>query len=308
MQTAMPASPAWPAASPITTSTVPTGTTSPSATRIRATFPPAGEGISTVVLSVCTSTSGSSSAISWPSETSQRAISPSVSPSPRSGSLNSYATAGLLPNRVVAQHRVHAEHAVHDLGHSQVDRDTRERERLVSRHVQLALHHREDPVDRDPRRAPEMLVEPEGEPCAVDPGERPLEPEVVSQVDCQRRLSRSLDRRTRHLAVPLRRVSVAGREECVVDGDREEERRPGDELLAVDVSTPATRRKRRVNAGLGRRHAHHAEKRREIDLPPQRPANPVRELPTYDRSAAVGHAPVTGLHLVDRYRERLPRL
>ena len=55
--------------------------------------PAAGEGISTVVLSVWISTSGSSSATSWPTETSQRAISPSVRPSPRSGSLNSYATA-----------------------------------------------------------------------------------------------------------------------------------------------------------------------------------------------------------------------
>src|ERR671935_394617 len=59
---------------------------------MRATFPAAGEGISTVVLSVWISTRGSSSATSCPSETSQRAISPSVSPSPRSGSLNSYAT------------------------------------------------------------------------------------------------------------------------------------------------------------------------------------------------------------------------
>ena len=55
--------------------------------------PAAGDGISTVVLSVWISTSGSSSAISCPSATSQRAISPSVRPSPRSGSLNSYATA-----------------------------------------------------------------------------------------------------------------------------------------------------------------------------------------------------------------------
>ena len=78
-----------PSSSPITTSTVPTATTSPSGTRMRATFPDAGEGISTVALSVCTSTSGSSSAISCPSRTSQRATSPSVRPSPRSGSLNS---------------------------------------------------------------------------------------------------------------------------------------------------------------------------------------------------------------------------
>src|SRR5215211_8301476 len=77
--------------SPMTTRTVPTGTIWPSSTRICATLPAAGDGISTVVLSVCTSTSGSSSAISWPTETSQRAISPSVRPSPRSGSLNSYA-------------------------------------------------------------------------------------------------------------------------------------------------------------------------------------------------------------------------
>ena len=49
--------------SPMTTSGVPTGTSSPSATRMRATVPAAGEGISTVVLSVWISTSGSSSSI-----------------------------------------------------------------------------------------------------------------------------------------------------------------------------------------------------------------------------------------------------
>src|SRR5438105_6078143 len=76
----------------MTTSSVPTGTTSPSPTRIFETTPAAGDGISTVVLSVAISTSGASSAISSPSATSQRAISPSVSPSPRSGSLNSYGT------------------------------------------------------------------------------------------------------------------------------------------------------------------------------------------------------------------------
>ena len=43
---------------PITTSTVPTGAISPSATRMRETRPAAGEGISTVVLSVWISTSG----------------------------------------------------------------------------------------------------------------------------------------------------------------------------------------------------------------------------------------------------------
>jgi hypothetical protein len=48
----------------MTTSTVPTGTVSPSATRMRVTTPAAGDGISTVVLSVWISTSGSSSPIS----------------------------------------------------------------------------------------------------------------------------------------------------------------------------------------------------------------------------------------------------
>ena len=49
---------------PITTSTVPTGATSPSATRIFNTVPAYGDGISTVALSVWISTSGSSSSIS----------------------------------------------------------------------------------------------------------------------------------------------------------------------------------------------------------------------------------------------------
>ncbi len=79
--------------SPMTTSTAPTGATSPSATTMRSTVPAYGEGTSTVALSVWISTSGSSSAISCPSVTSQRAISPSVRPSPRSGSLNSLAIA-----------------------------------------------------------------------------------------------------------------------------------------------------------------------------------------------------------------------
>ena len=82
------------ARSPISTRIVPTGTTSPSPTWIFETRPEAGDGISTVVLSVWISTSGSSSAIVSPSETSQRATSPSVRPSPRSGSLNAYAIGG----------------------------------------------------------------------------------------------------------------------------------------------------------------------------------------------------------------------
>ena len=75
--------------SPTTTSTAPTGATSPSATTIFSTVPAYGDGISTVVLSVWISTRGWSSSIRSPSATSQRATSPSVRPSPRSGSRNS---------------------------------------------------------------------------------------------------------------------------------------------------------------------------------------------------------------------------
>src|SRR5918999_5101280 len=56
---------------------------------MRATTPAKGEGISAVALSVMTSTSGSSSAISSPSFTNQRSTSASVTPSPRSGSRKS---------------------------------------------------------------------------------------------------------------------------------------------------------------------------------------------------------------------------
>jgi len=64
-----------------------------------------------------------------PSETSQREISPSVSPSPsreagtrRPRLRHSY--------RVVAQDRVHTSHAVDELSHAQIDDDARERERV----------------------------------------------------------------------------------------------------------------------------------------------------------------------------------
>src|SRR6266568_896449 len=105
----------------MTTSTVPTGTTRPSSTRILVTVPDAGDGISTVVLSVWISTSGSSSATSSPSDTSQRAISPWVRPSPRSGSLNSYATRESLPDRAVRQEGMDALDTVDKLRDAQVD-------------------------------------------------------------------------------------------------------------------------------------------------------------------------------------------
>ena len=55
-----------------------------------ATVPLIGDGIVTVALSVITSTSASSSITIDPTSTCQVTISPSTTPSPISGSLNSY--------------------------------------------------------------------------------------------------------------------------------------------------------------------------------------------------------------------------
>src|SRR5438034_788952 len=59
---------------------------------------------------------------------------------------------GLLPNRVVAEHRMRAEHAVHDLRHAQVDRNARQGEGLTSHDAELAAHQGQDPVDGDSHR------------------------------------------------------------------------------------------------------------------------------------------------------------
>ncbi len=103
-------------------------------------------------------------------------------------------------------------------------------------------------------------------------------------------------------------MTVAGGEECPVDRDREEERRPGDELLAIDVPAPAPRRNRRVDAGFGRRHADDPEERGEVELAPQRPADAVRELPVH-RVVVDGDRdpPRADLDLVDADGERLAR-
>src|SRR5258708_3571764 len=73
-----------------TTSTECTLTTSPTAPRVSRIRPERGAAIVTVALSVITSTIGSSSVMVWPGSMSQLTISPSVTPSPMSGSLNSY--------------------------------------------------------------------------------------------------------------------------------------------------------------------------------------------------------------------------
>src|SRR3989475_3150585 len=76
-------------ASPNTTSVLPTFTTSPSLARSWRILPVTGEGICTVTLSVMTSTIGSFSLTASPSFTNHLTTSPSWTPSPMSGSLNS---------------------------------------------------------------------------------------------------------------------------------------------------------------------------------------------------------------------------
>src|SRR5438445_350262 len=78
-------------ASPRRMIVVPTFTVSPSFARSLRTFPVTGDGIWTVTLSVITSTIRSFSRIGAPSLTSHFTISPSWTPSPMSGSLNSRA-------------------------------------------------------------------------------------------------------------------------------------------------------------------------------------------------------------------------
>src|SRR5439155_11513258 len=76
---------------------------------------------------------------------------------------------------------------------------------------------------------------------------------------------RTFDRCAGNLAVALRSVTVARGEERAVVRDRQEQRRPGDQQLAVDVASPPPRRDRRPLAGLVRRHADHTEERRQPD-------------------------------------------
>ena len=93
---------------------------------------------------------------------------------------------------VVAKDGEDAERQVHHLRHAQVDDDRRERERLAACEAVLALQQVEHPLDRDPRRAAEVLVEAECEPGAVNPGDRPLDLEVVADVESERRRDRGL--------------------------------------------------------------------------------------------------------------------
>jgi hypothetical protein len=113
------------------------------------------------------------------------------------------------------------------------------------------------------------------------------------------RPDRAFDGGPADLAVALRGVPVAQVQQRAGHGDRQEQRGPGDQFLAVDVpAAGGARRDRRVLPGLGWRHAHHAEERRERPGEPFRgPALPrVRvQVPQQPRPRALGQ-PETPRH------------
>jgi hypothetical protein len=204
-----------------------------------------------------------------------------------------------------------------------VDHNARKREGVPPLEAVLPPHQLEHPVDRLRRRLVEILVEPEREPGAVDPSDRVLELDLSERERQARACHRRLDRKLAHLAVPLPRVAVAGREQRSIDRHRKVERRPLAELRAVDVPAPAPRRLSRVDARLRRRHPHHAEERPQrnhtaelvasgprvgVELPDERLRLPVRHTePLVQRrlpAAGTGHAPRTDPQLVDVHRER----
>ena len=138
------------------------------------------------------------------------------------------------------------------------------------------------------RRLAELRIEAECQPGARRPGNRPLQLEVVAEIERELSRSRTLDRGAAHLAVCLKRVPVAGGEQRAVNRDGKEERRPGDKLLAVDVPSPRAGRERRMLAGLGRGHSHHSEEGAQLDLDPVRPSRPPVELPRRSRAPPAG--------------------
>src|SRR5439155_8157152 len=114
-------------------------------------------------------------------------------------------------------------------------------------------------------------IEAERHPGIGRPGDRGAELGAV--LDRERELEpveRTLDRGLRNLAVSLTRVTVAGREECAVDRNRQKQGGARHELLAVDVAAPAARRSGRMHSRLGWRHAEDAREGPQLDLAPLR--------------------------------------
>ena len=138
-------------------------------------------------------------------------------------------------------------------------------------------------------------------------GGRPLERQVVAEVERQLRLDRHLDRRPGDLAVALRRVAVPRGEERAVDRDRRKSVVPATSSLQ-SMFPRSARRQRSSGLPAQRRHADHAEERRELDVAPAVPAPPVRELQSHRGAPRrQRHAAVPGRDLVDPDSERLAR-
>src|SRR5262249_54096713 len=150
-------------------------------------------------------------------------------------------------------------------------------------------------------------AEAECEPRSVDARAGPIEPQVVAKIERQTRGARTLDRGAADLAVALRCMAVAGREQRAVDRDRQEQRRARDELLAVDVSSVLPRRDRRVHAMAVRRHPEHAEERMEANALPGRGATDAAVEGPRDAVRLLGErlAPGPGRDVVDPDGERL---
>ncbi len=202
----------------------------------------------------------------------------------------------------------------------------RERRRLTQpgQHLQPPDHR----VQRVPHSDVEISVEPERHAppgrLRVNAPERPPR----RQPDDQRGRHRAFDGGPADLPVALRGVPVAQVEQGAGHRDGQVQRGPGDQFPAVDVPAGrSARRYRRVLPGLGRRHAHHAQERRQrpgeplrgppqpgggVEFPQQPRRRPLGqpETPHHRRVPAAGHrpAPLAGPQRQQPQREHVARL
>jgi hypothetical protein len=143
--------------------------------------------------------------------------------------------------RRVSQDGVDAHRLVRELGDAQIDDDGAERKRIIAGQTMLALHQIEHSFDCDPCRLVKVLVKTEGQPARCSSRDWPLDGEVAAHIEGHLRFNWALDRTTRNLAIALRRVAIARREERTFDRDWQKQNRSRDELFAVDVSAAAAR-------------------------------------------------------------------